>query len=246
MSEPQETPEAQSTRVEEPKSSNGFHGMSALTASIPLIVSIGGAVAAGLGASAVKHHQHDAETDADDEDGWLDSIRDHVGDLSGSLVENGAKIAGVAGILKAIGTRNYSGAAVLAAKALAAKRIAEYTAGKATHATAKAGRGIAHHPLLAAGGAAAAMKARRAAHEGYDRTRDAASVLRHGRSSIAPKPTGAGSAAVAGLTLLGLGAAAMYLFDQNRGAARREALRNTLTGSVDRARSAVTGEQDKS
>ncbi|MEM7809496.1 MAG: hypothetical protein AAF561_15415 [Planctomycetota bacterium] len=215
-------------------------GSSVVAMAMPLAVSIAGAVASGLASRETR--QEDVDLDADDVDAdeaesddesWLDSIRGRLetagqsamngaSSVSASgLLGSGAKAAGVAGLLRAIGTGKLSAGATTAAKALVMRKLSSYLADGAT----TAGRAALRHPKATA----AAFKARDAAHVGYDRVRDAGRVLRHGRGAVAPKPS-AGTGLATGLAMLGIGAAAVYLLDPKQGPARRQAIRDRVFG----------------
>lgn len=218
-------------------------GGGSLSMAMPLLLSVGGAVAAAaMGALAEKKSgalSRAADWTRDELEDWYDSAkhsakgRAHdVGEWGESLLSSGAKAAGVAGLLKALGSGNLSKSAATAAKALAAKKVAEYAAS----GTKSAGRFAKRHPAMTAGGAAAAFKARSAWHEGSDRAHDAWSVLRHGRQSVQQRESMGGQVAT-GVALLGVGAAAMYLFHPDQGQHRRRMLREQLFGSGRRAAS---------
>ena len=208
-------------RVEEPGDG--------VSSALPLILSLGGAVAAAaLGMAAERGATSDAARRARDEgESWLGSAKETAEDWGESLLSTGAKAAGVAGLLKALGGGNLSSAASTAAKAVAAKKIAEAFAGGAK----SAGKAAVHHPALSAAGLAGLLKARSAAHETGGRVRDAGRVLRHGRESVQDRGSSAMSSAATGLALLGIGAAALYLFDPDRGRHRRRVLRERVVGA---------------
>ncbi len=212
------TPKAEVHRKASDESYSMFGG---LATALPLLLSIGGALVAS--AATVDHNKLDRDGHDDsgeeDDDGWFSSLTD----VGGSLISNGAKAAGIAGVLRAIGSGNVTGAAALAAKAIAAKKLAEYTAA----AGSKSARAAARHPIATLGSTAAAYKARGYARTGYGRTRDAARVLRHGRGSVAPQSSAVG-AAFMGLALLSVGAGFAYLFDKQHGEDRRRGLRESV------------------
>jgi hypothetical protein len=221
---------------------------STLTVALPLLVSIAGAFATSL-ASKSQRDEDARHTHDEDDEGWLESAKDLLldagqGALSaggtalsgGAMLAGGAKAAGVAGLLKAIGSGKLSDGAMTAAKAVAVKKLGSYLASAAT-GTAKT---AARHPVVTGAGTAAALKARSAAQTGYGkaqagygRARDAAVVLRHGRSAVAPT-SNPGSSLATGAVLLGIGAAALYLFDPTQGADRRKELRDRVMGLTGR------------
>ncbi len=225
-------------RVDEPKTFSS----SAWTMALPLVVSVAGAVASGMAAKALPIGRDDHD---DDDDGWFDSMRGSLGGAgaaalgTGSALAGGAKAAGVAGLLKAIGTGRLSAGAATAAKTLVMKKVADYV----TDGAASAGRIAKRHPATTAAGAAAAYKARSAAQTGYGRTRDAALVLRHGRGAVT-ESTSTASALATGLTLLGIGAAAIYLFDPDHGPERRKSLRDGVIGGGERISRHIPGVGD--
>jgi len=199
----------------------GF-GSSALAAALPLAVSVIGAVASGAASRGLTNgRQRDDGDPGDDRDGWLDAGLGRLSDLGtlaggASMLTGGAKAAGVAGLLKAIGSGKLSSGAATAAKAVALKKLAGYVADLAGEASSAA----AKHPVTTAGAASAAYRARSAAQAGYGRARDAATVLRHGRAAVAAKPSLLSSLST-GLIVLGLGAAAVYLFSAYRQPSRK-------------------------
>ncbi|MEM1011864.1 MAG: hypothetical protein AAGI46_06545 [Planctomycetota bacterium] len=215
-------------------------GSSVVAMAMPLAVSIAGAVASGLASRETRQADIDldaGDVDTDeaesDDESWLDSIRGRLetagqsamngaASVSASgLLGSGAKAAGVAGLLRAIGTGKLSAGATTAAKALVMRKLSSYLADGA----ATAGRAALRHPKATA----AAFKARDAAHVGYDRVVDAGRVLRHGRGAVAPKPS-AGTGLATGLAMLGIGAAAVYLLDPKQGPTRRQAIRDRVFG----------------
>ena len=209
-------------RVEEPGDG--------VSSALPLILSLGGAVAAAaLGMAAERGATSDtARRTRDEAESWLGSAKETAEDWGESLLSTGAKAAGVAGLLKALGGGNLSSAASTAAKAVAAKKIAEAFAGGAK----SAGKATIHHPALSAAGLAGLLKARSTAHETGGRVRDAGRVLRHGREGVQDRgSSSAMSSAATGLALLGIGAAALYLFDPDRGRHRRRVLRERVVGA---------------
>ena len=226
-------------------------------AALPLLLSLGGAAATAIAGLAVDRATHsDAAGRARR---GADSLYDSAKDSGESMLSAGAKAAGVAGLLKAVGKADLSGGLSTAAKAVAAKKLVEYAGSFAAGGTKRAGRLAANHPALTAAGTAGLFKARSAAKEGGGRVRDAYGVLRHGRESIVDRrdESSATSAAITGIALLGIGAAALYLFDPDRGRHRRRVLRENVLGAgrraadyatdyatdaADAARSAASGE----
>lgn len=223
----------------------GGGGSGSLSMAMPLLLSVGGALAAAaIGVMAEKNSgtlSRAAGRTRDEVEDWYDSARHQAGDLGDwgeSFLSTGAKAAGVTGLLKALGSGKLSRSATTAAKALAAKKIAEYAASGGARATKSAGRFAKRHPAMTAGGTAAALKARSAYQEGSGRAHDAWSVLRHGRSSVQERESVGGQVAT-GVTLLALGATAMYLFHPDQGRHRRRVLREQLLGSGQRAASSL-------
>lgn len=216
-------------------SDNGGLG-STLAYALPLVISVGGAVAAGMAAEKKNHavsraagRARDAAGHARDEaESWYETLADKAGSIGESVVDHGAKLAGVTGLLSALGSGGLSSAASTAAKALTAKKIAEYAASAGTSATKRAGRFAKDHPALTAAGSAAALRARGYAHDGADYAREAYYKLGGRR----PKPESHMADNLAtGLAVLGVGAAAMYLFHPDQGRHRRRVLRETLFGA---------------
>ncbi len=217
---------------------------------LPLLISVGGAVAAGLLAEKKGQYVSRAARSARDHaEDYYDSAYDSAShlahdaqakasDWSDSLLAQGAKIAGVAGLLKSLGSGKLNSKAAFAAKAIAAKKIAEYAASGG----ASAGRFAKRHPAMTAAGSGAALRARSAAHEGSSRLHDAYSVIRHGRDSVQDRnESNAGTYLATGLTIAGIGAAAIYLFHPEQGEQRRRMLRENLIGKSQSAASALSG-----
>ena len=203
-------------------------GMSSLSMAMPLLLSAGGAIAAALLAEKANGSvSRTARRVRDESEGWYDSASEHLSDWGESIsdtVSTGAKAAGVAGLLKAIGSGNLSSAGVAAAKALAAKKVAEYAASGAK----SAGKFAKRHPAMTAAGATASLKARNALHDGSEYVSDHWNRLR-GRK---PEPqSNTSENLTTGLAILAVGAAAMYLFHPDQGRHRRRVLReNVMTG----------------
>ena len=189
---------------------------SAFGSAVPLLIGLGGAIAAAIAAEktvggvsragrAVGHAAHETADHAGD---WLGSarrtVRHGAAEAGESLLSAGAKAAGMIGLLKAIGGGNFTGAASAAAKAVAAKKVAEYLAG-AGKSAAKVG--------AKAGATVGGLKlARRVAPP-------------------PPKPSNLGSNLATGAAILGVGAAAVYLFDPTNGPDRRRRLRHAVLGT---------------
>ncbi len=200
---------------------------------LPLLLSVGGAIAAGTAVEKKNRGVSRAAGRAKDEaDSWYETLADKAGDVGESIVDHGAKLAGVTGLLSALGSGGLSSAAATAAKALTAKKVAEYAAGAGASATKSAGRFVKEHPGLTAAGSAAALKARGYVEEGTSRARDAYERVRYGRK---PEPESHVVDNIAtGLAVVGVGAAAMYLFHPDQGRHRRRVLRESLFGAGQR------------
>jgi hypothetical protein len=192
-------------------SNHGKHSSpSSFGEALPLMLSMAGTLAAGIAASSLKGDDKRSREPDHDDDGSIFS---------------GAKMAGIAGLLKAVGSGSLPAATATAAKTLAARKVAEYAASALAGGSSVAAR----HPKAVAAGSYGLMKAGKAAKEGVGRSGDAYRVLRGGRQAV-QTPTAAGSSAVTALTLLGVGAAAMYLFHPDLGRHRRRVLREKVVG----------------
>lgn len=177
-----------------------------------------------------RHSMRDARRRAAGSAGeWRESLGD-------GLISAGAKAAGIAGVLKALGGGAMSTGASRAAKLLALKQVADYAGSTLRQISESA----ANHPPLGELASAGMARARSAGHEGSERLREAYAALR-GQRRQEESGWGAKETAIVGVTLLGAGLAAAYLFNPTSGAQRRRALRLRTQAAARRASELASG-----
>lgn len=177
-----------------------------------------------------RHSMRDARRRAASSAGeWRESLGD-------SLISAGAKAAGIAGVLKALGGGAMSTGASRAAKLLALKQVADYAGSKLHQISESAG----NHPPLGELASSGMARARSAGHEGSARLREAYAALR-GQRHQKEHGWGAAETALLGATVLGAGVAAAYLFSPADGAQRRRALRLRTQAVARRASELAAG-----
>lgn len=177
------------------------------------------------------------------------------------LIAAGAKAAGLVGVLKTLGGGHLSTGSARALKALAAKKAAEYAAQIAS----AGGRFAKNHPGITAAGTYGAARTRSLGHDAAD-TWDEWRHRLFGTPRRRKQEDHTLETALTSLAVLGLGAAALYLFSQSTRGQRamtvaqrqaahtaklareeaerlREGLTSGISSTVERARAVVGSHQ---
>lgn len=196
---------------------------------------------------------------------WWDSAGETTShaakNVKGDLLKAGARAAGLVGVLQTLGGGQLSSGSARALKLMAAKKVAEY----ASQLGSAGVRFAKNHPAVTAAGTYGAAKSRSLGHDAAD-TWDEWRHRLLGTPRRRQQEDDTVATAVTGLAVLGLGAAAIYLFSNSpRGRrtltvaqrqaahgvqrARSEAdrlgtgFKSGISSAVDRARAAASREQ---